>query len=67
MNDINLLIIPAARKGEIEVLNELIHRNADLNFQDEKGYTPLIIACYNNQPEAAKLLIEHGANIDAAD
>jgi len=38
-----------------------------MNIQDEKAYTPLIIACYNNQYEAAKLLLNAGANINAAD
>lgn len=53
MIPINELVIPAARKGEIAVLQELIHQQADLNVKDEKGYTPLIIACHNYQPEAA--------------
>jgi len=65
--NINELIIPAARKGEIAVLQELFARNVDVNHRDLKGYTPLIIACYNNQLEAAKLLINNGANLDAAD
>ncbi len=47
MVPVNTLIIPAARKGEIEVLQELINQKADLNTKDEKGFTPLIIACYN--------------------
>ncbi|RZJ86735.1 MAG: ankyrin repeat domain-containing protein, partial [Chryseobacterium sp.] len=55
MENINLLLIPAARKGELEVLSELIRRKADLNFTDENGYTPLIIAGYNNQLDAVQL------------
>ena len=60
MENLDLLMIPAARLGEIEVLKDLINRKANVNAADEKGYTPLIIACYNNQYEAAKLLLEAG-------
>jgi ankyrin repeat protein len=45
MENLDLVIIPAARQGETEVLKELIRRGANVNFRDEKGYTPLIIAC----------------------
>jgi len=44
MIELNELIIPAARKGNLEVLQELISQKADVNKRDEKGYTPLIIA-----------------------
>ena len=64
---INQLMIPAARKGEIAVLQELIFQKADLNVRDEKGYTPLIIACYNNQYAAAELLLRNGADVNAGD
>ena len=39
MENINELIIPAARQGEVEVLRELIRRGVDINHRDEKGYT----------------------------
>jgi len=67
MENIDQLIIPAARQGENEVIRELIKRGADINFRDEKGYTPLIIACYNNRLETARLLLDSGANIDEGD
>src|SRR5471030_3148334 len=67
MIELNELVIPAARKGNLEVLQELITQKADLNKRDEKGYTPLIIACYNNQYAAAKLLLDAGADVNAAD
>ncbi|WP_199119772.1 ankyrin repeat domain-containing protein [Pedobacter sp. ASV28] len=61
------MLIHAARIGNIAVLEELIKGDADLNQPDPKGYTPLIIACYNHQFEAAKLLIAHGADPNASD
>lgn len=67
MTNTSQVIIHAARLGNIEVLQELIRQQADLNAQDEKGYTPLIIACYNNRYEAARLLIQAGADVNAQD
>ncbi|KKX52175.1 hypothetical protein L950_0201355 [Sphingobacterium sp. IITKGP-BTPF85] len=61
------IIIHAARVGNIEVLEELIRQKADLNSRDDKGYSPLIIACYNNQYQAAKLLLNSGAHVNAQD
>jgi len=59
----NEVLIHAARKGEVAVMQELLEKNVDLNCKDEKGYTPLIIACYNNQAEAVKFLLDNGADI----
>ncbi|WP_379093876.1 ankyrin repeat domain-containing protein [Pedobacter sp. UC225_65] len=41
----------------------MIGRDADLNVHDPKGHTPLIIACYNGQIEAARLLLSAGADL----
>ena len=67
MDTIHTAIIHAARIGEVPVLKELASQDTNFNFKDEKGYTPLIIACYNNRYEAAKVLIDAGADINAAD
>ncbi len=67
MIPINELVIPAARKGDVAVLRELIRQNADLNVREEKGYTPLIIACYNNHYATAELLLQNGADVNAQD
>ena len=59
------VMIHAARLGNIEVLRELISQHTDVNTRDSKGYTALIIACYNNKLAAAKLLLEAGADVNA--
>ncbi|RZK87875.1 MAG: ankyrin repeat domain-containing protein, partial [Pedobacter sp.] len=61
------ILTHAARVGNLDILKELIHKQVDLNQRDPKGYTPLILACYNNQYKAAALLIENGADVNAAD
>ena len=60
-------LINAARSGNTVQLKEMITDGVSLNVHDEKGYTPLIIACYNNHPEAAKLLLENGADVNDTD
>lgn len=65
MINLSEVIIQAARVGNAEVINESIYQKADINAVDEKGYTPLIVACYNNRYESAKLLLELGADVNA--
>ena len=67
MDSTHQFLINAARQGDLGALRELIAGGADVNVQDEKGYTPLIIACYNGQLEAARLLLDSGADVDAQD
>ena len=67
MDNLKQQLFDAARTGDITRLRDLIAQDADVNVQDAKGYTPLIIASYNNQPEAVKALIEAGADVDLPD
>ncbi|WP_031526508.1 ankyrin repeat domain-containing protein [Dyadobacter crusticola] len=67
MENYTQVIIHAARLGNVPVLQELVDLKTDVNCRDEKGYTPLIVACYNNQLEAARFLIESGADVNGAD
>jgi ankyrin repeat protein len=60
--------LDACRRGDAadvmkicELLPQLI------NKQDAKGFTPLIIAAYNDQPEIVSLLLKNGAAVDAQD
>src|SRR5204863_636968 len=56
----------AARTGNLNAVNLLIDRGANVNGADEfKGYTPLMFAATENQAEVAKLLIEHSADVNA--
>ena len=42
-------------------------RIADIDFLDEYGYTPLIQTAIVNNVEMAKLLVEHGVDVNMAD
>ena len=46
------------------ILLKLIELGADVNFQDEDGQTPLIIASARNQESFLELLIELGADLN---
>lgn len=61
------VMIHAARVDNVDVISELIKLGVSVNCKDDKGYTPLIIACYNNRLNAVHALLDHGAAIDEAD
>lgn len=45
----------AARDGNTKMLSEFIQAGYNLNTQDEKGYTALILAAYHGHTEAVKI------------
>ena len=38
-------------------------KKADINLQNEQGYSALMISCEEGHSEIAKLLMDHGADI----
>lgn len=61
------LMMEAARLGRDDMVVALASTGVDLESRDPKGYTPTILASYNGQTSTTKLLLEMGANPDAAD
>ncbi len=60
--------IDACRRGDDTEVAQLCDLFPLLiNAQDVKGFTPLIIAVYNNQSGVVRLLIEKGADVNAQD
>lgn len=58
-------IFDAARKGDVARIEFLHKLNPDtINSLNESKFTPLIIAVYRNQNEAAKYLLKLGALVD---
>jgi ankyrin repeat protein len=55
-------IFRAARQGDLAVIHTYAKSGQSLNVQNGKGYTPVIIATYNQQKAAVKTLIAAGAN-----
>lgn len=58
-------VFEIARKGTVEELKLVLQQNPnEINNVNKDGYSPLILACYRENNEVAKLLIEKGANIN---
>lgn len=61
-------IFDACRQGDMATLRRLYDADPTvINTTDAKGFTPLILAVYNNQPEAVDFLLLHGADVNAQD
>ena len=65
-------LFSAASHGDLEMVQVLLGYKADVNSQNEYGWTPLIIAVYQAHPQTlrvVRLLLENGAkpNIRADD
>ncbi len=61
-------ILEACRKGDIAQVENLYAIRPDLiHTADSRGFTPLIIAVYNNQPAVVDFLLQKGARTEAQD
>jgi ankyrin repeat protein len=49
---------------DINGVNNLIKKGADVNYKDDLGYTPIIAASITGNVEILKLLIDNGADIN---
>ncbi|MFY9561167.1 MAG: ankyrin repeat domain-containing protein [Terriglobales bacterium] len=58
-------IFEAASLGRLERLKECLRDISGINAFSKDGFTALHFACYFGQPEAARLLLEKGAKVDA--
>ena len=57
----------SAKTNDTATLLELIHLGHAVNNRDSRGYSPLMLAVYSGQEEAAQLLITLGADVNSAD
>jgi len=52
---------------DIEGVKNLLNQGANINSKNEKGWTPLLLACLYTDPDGnkmAKFLLENGANVN---
>jgi ankyrin repeat protein len=61
------IFFQAAREGRQDMLGEFINARFDLNVQDDKGYTALILAAYHGQQATVTQLLAAGADPCAKD
>ncbi len=62
-----LELIEAAKNGELQVVERLLSSGAQVNEQDDQGWTPLNWAASNGNVEIVTLLLEHGADVTMTD
>ena len=75
-----LMITPPNKKGEmlvsevkkrdkanLNLVRDLIELGANLDWQDEDGWTALHRCAYNNNSDIAKMLIDAGADVNIQD
>jgi uncharacterized protein len=61
-------LFDACRRGDVADVSKMCELFPELiNESDPRGFTPLIISAYSNQPEIVKILLQHGADISIAD
>jgi len=61
------LLFMAVNEGNVQKVKSLLEKNTSPNVYGPLGWTPLLYALNNRQPtkfEIAKLLIEHGADVN---
>lgn len=59
----DLKLIDAVKAGDLHEAKKLIKADADVNQQDEQGWTPLNFASGKGNLPLVKLLVENGADI----
>lgn len=52
-------LIDAAARGDLEVVNVLVARGADVNVRDDQGYTPLLHAIEARHEQIEQVLLHH--------
>lgn len=58
----------ACRSGDKALVEKIYAERPDIiHAEDARGFTPLIIAVYNNQPEVVDFLLEKGAKPETHD
>ncbi|CAH0556691.1 unnamed protein product [Brassicogethes aeneus] len=60
------LLHVAVSNSNSECVKALVKGGAIVNFKDERGFTPLMLACSRKHVEMARLLIDLGADVNTA-
>ena len=67
-SELNDELSAAAKKNDVKKVEDLIFNGADVESKaGNVGYTPLMFAAYHNAYEAAKVLVERGADVNTQD
>lgn len=58
------VLMKAAKKGNVNLVKETLKKNVDINAQDKKGATALVVAVRWGTLAMVKLLLDNGARVD---
>ena len=64
INNSHDLLLDAAANGDTFSVIQLIKDGVDVNCINDKGWSPLVIAAFNQHLDIIKLLIDSGANVN---
>ena len=56
-------LLAATQRGDLREVEAALSAGADVNFRDDMGNTPLIVAACARHPDVARLLLRRGANV----
>ncbi len=67
MEHLGQQLIEATRGGDIQEVQDLISKGANINAQDQYGRTALMLALVNYHLNIAKLLLQHSSDVTLKD
>jgi len=66
-SDDSLPFVCASYAENIQLMELLLSKGANLEWQDSRGKTPLILAAQSGKEKSVRFLLQHGADINARD
>lgn len=67
LKNLNMLLMECCWEADVNKAKELVQAGADPDYQDGRGYTPLMLACAGGSLELVRYLLEQGADLHACE
>lgn len=64
-NELNKKLLEAIKKSDVQLVQKLVKKGADINFKDKNGSTPLHYAAVYGNMKIVKYLVKNGADVCA--
>ncbi len=63
--ELQAMALEAARHGDLEALEPMLHAGMPANLRDNKGNSLLMLAAYHGHVDAVRTLVRYDAQVDA--